>query len=70
LPFSNEGFAAAPGRAANLGLMSTTDALADPIISPFTRVLSVPLVELYALLWRVGVVQIVPTDPKAPQKAA
>jgi hypothetical protein len=50
--------------------MSTTDALADPIISPFTRVLSVPLVELYALLWRVGVVQIVPTDPKAPKKAA
>jgi len=50
--------------------MSTSDSLADPIISPLARVLSVPLVELYALLWRVGVVQIVAADPKTPQKAA
>jgi hypothetical protein len=70
LPFSNEGFAAAPGRAANVGFMSTTESLADPKTSSFTRVLSVPLVELYALLWRVGLLQIVPTDPKTPQKAA
>jgi hypothetical protein len=70
LPFSNEGFATTPGLAANVGLMPTTESLADPKISPFARVLSVPLVELYALLWRVGVVQIVPTDPKTPHKAA
>jgi len=70
LPFSNEGFSTAPGIAAKVGFMSTTDSLADPIISPIARALRVPLVELYALLWRVGVVQIVPTDPKAPQKAA
>jgi len=50
--------------------MSTTDSLADPIISPFDRVLSVPSVELYALLRRVGVVQIVPADPKTRQRAA
>jgi hypothetical protein len=50
--------------------MSRTDSLADPMISPFARVLRVPLVELYALLWRVGVVQIVPTDPTTPRKAA
>jgi len=70
LPFSNEGFAKAPSHAANVGLMSTTDSLADPIISPFDRVLSVPSVELYALLRRVGVVQIVPADPKTRQRAA
>ena len=70
LPFSNEGFATAPGRAANVGRMSRTDSLADPMISPFARVLSVPLVELYALLWRIGVLQIVAADPKTPLKAA
>jgi len=50
--------------------MSRTDSLADPIISPIARVLSVPLVELYALLWRAGVVRIVAADPTTPQKAA
>jgi hypothetical protein len=50
--------------------MSRTDSLADPMISPFARVLSVPLVELYALLWRIGVLQIVAADPKTPLKAA
>jgi hypothetical protein len=50
--------------------MSTTDSLADQKISPFARVLSVPLVELYALLWRVGVVQIVAADGTTSQKAA
>ncbi|MGA7053947.1 MAG: Rv1535 domain-containing protein [Mycobacterium sp.] len=49
--------------------MSTTNSLADPIISPIARVLSVPLVELYALLWRVGVVQIVAADGKSPHAA-
>jgi hypothetical protein len=55
LPFSNEGFPTASGRAANVGL---------------ARVPSVPLAELYALLWRVGVVRIAAADPKTPQKAA
>jgi hypothetical protein len=50
--------------------MSTTDSLADPIVSPLARVLSVPLVELYALLWRVGVVRIGAADPMTPEKAA
>ena len=48
--------------------MSTTDNLADPIISSVASVLSVPLLELYALLWRVGVVEIVePGDSRASQ---
>ncbi|WP_077086532.1 Rv1535 domain-containing protein [Mycobacterium rhizamassiliense] len=38
--------------------MSTTDNLADPIVSSFVSILCVPLNELYALLWRVGVVEI------------
>src|SRR5271156_5915635 len=64
LPFGNEGFAVSPGRAVNVGRMSTTGALADPI-SSLASVLSVPLLELYALLWRVGVVQIVETSETA-----
>ncbi|WP_236971375.1 Rv1535 domain-containing protein [Mycobacterium haemophilum] len=42
--------------------MSSTDGLADPLVSSVARVLNVPLLQLYALLWRVGVVQIVQTD--------
>lgn len=30
----------------------------DPLVSSFASVLRVPLLELYALLWRVGVVEI------------
>ncbi|MCV7031248.1 Rv1535 domain-containing protein [Mycobacterium sherrisii] len=41
---------------------STTDALADPIVASLASVLSVPLFELYALLWRAGIVQIVEPD--------
>ncbi|MDT5258421.1 MAG: hypothetical protein QOD10_3501, partial [Mycobacterium sp.] len=33
--------------------MSTTDSVADPLVSSIALVLRVPLVELYALLWRV-----------------
>ncbi|MGV8063295.1 Rv1535 domain-containing protein [Mycobacterium kansasii] len=43
--------------------MSTTDALADPLVSSIAAVLSVPLRELYALLWRVGFVEIVERKP-------
>ncbi|WP_293322190.1 Rv1535 domain-containing protein [Mycobacterium sp.] len=42
--------------------MSTTDPVADPLVSSIALVLRVPLVELYALLWRVGVVEIRETD--------
>ncbi|WP_264078220.1 Rv1535 domain-containing protein [Mycobacterium stomatepiae] len=42
--------------------MSTTDSLADPIFSSVASVLRVPLLELYALLWRVGIVEIVQPD--------
>ncbi|WP_108926013.1 Rv1535 domain-containing protein [Mycobacterium montefiorense] len=42
--------------------MSTTDSLADPIFSSVASVLRVPLLELYALLWRVGIVEIVEPD--------
>jgi hypothetical protein len=42
--------------------MSTTDSLADPIFSSVASVLRVPLLELYALLWRVGIVDIVQHD--------
>ncbi|ORJ61069.1 Rv1535 domain-containing protein [Mycobacterium simiae] len=40
----------------------TTDTLADPIVASLASVLSVPLFELYALLWRVGIVEIVGPD--------
>ncbi|NKE41289.1 hypothetical protein FVP45_13460, partial [Mycobacterium tuberculosis] len=35
-----------------------TDALADPLASSFALLLTVPLLELYAVLWRVGVVEV------------
>ncbi|OPE47881.1 hypothetical protein BST27_24645 [Mycobacterium intermedium] len=46
--------------------MATTDALADPLVSSLAALLSVPLTELYALLWRVGVVEIVEPVPARP----
>ena len=42
--------------------MSTTDNLADPIVSSFVSLVSVPLFELYALLWRAGIVEIRDSD--------
>ncbi|HEY2502586.1 MAG TPA: Rv1535 domain-containing protein [Mycobacterium sp.] len=47
--------------------MSTTDALADPITSTVASVLTVPLRQLYALLWRAGVVEIVETH-RSPRR--
>jgi hypothetical protein len=41
----------------------------DPLVSSFASVLRVPLVELYALLWRVGVVEI-RDDERAPRRGA
>ena len=42
--------------------MSTTDNLADPIVSSFVSLVSVPVFELYALLWRAGIVEIRDND--------
>jgi hypothetical protein len=41
----------------------------DPLVSSFASVLRVPLVELYALLWRVGVVEIRDNE-RAPRRGA
>jgi len=41
----------------------------DPLVSSFASVLRVPLIELYALLWRVGVVEI-RHDERAPRRGA
>nr|WP_231120858.1 Rv1535 domain-containing protein [Mycobacterium colombiense] len=50
--------------------MSTmTDTGGDPLVSSVASVLKVPLVELYALLWRVGVVEIRHSD-RAPRRGA
>ncbi|WP_262490883.1 Rv1535 domain-containing protein [Mycobacterium simiae] len=43
--------------------MVRNDAVADPLISSFAALLTVPLREIYALLWRVGVVEIVEREP-------
>jgi len=50
--------------------MSTTKSVADQIVSSLASVLSVPLHELYALLWRVGVVQIVEPDQSTRTRKA
>ncbi|HZC51383.1 MAG TPA: Rv1535 domain-containing protein [Mycobacterium sp.] len=53
--------------------MSTTDALADPMTSTVASALTVPLRQLYALLWRAGVVEIVATERmsrRAPERVA
>ncbi|HUH68068.1 MAG TPA: Rv1535 domain-containing protein [Mycobacterium sp.] len=42
--------------------MSTTDPVVDPLVTSIALVLRVPLLELYALLWRVGVVDIRHTE--------
>ncbi|WP_371685520.1 Rv1535 domain-containing protein [Mycobacterium sp. MFM001] len=42
--------------------MSTTDALADPLASALAVALTVPVIELYAVLWRAGVLEAVPAD--------
>ncbi|WP_255397595.1 Rv1535 domain-containing protein [Mycobacterium sp. 852002-51163_SCH5372311] len=50
--------------------MSRTDQLADPLISPIASLLNAPLLELYALLWRAGVVEIVETQRENPPRPA
>ncbi|OBI81416.1 hypothetical protein A9X01_23920 [Mycobacterium asiaticum] len=62
MPFSNEGFAVAPDGAVTVGNMTTTDHLADPLASSFAALLRGPLTELYALMWRVGVLEVGTSD--------
>ncbi|MGH3971656.1 MAG: Rv1535 domain-containing protein, partial [Mycobacterium sp.] len=53
--------------------MPRTDALTDPMVSTVACVLAVPLRELYALLWRAGVVEVLTPDQEprpAPPTAA
>jgi hypothetical protein len=61
LPFSNDVFANKPGVAVTVGDMSMTDGLTDQLPQVLAPVLTVPLIQLYAVLWRVGVVEIVKT---------
>jgi hypothetical protein len=59
LPFGNEGFAGEPDGAVTVGRMGRIDLpQPDPLISPIASFLSVPFQQLYALLWRVGVLEI------------
>ncbi|WP_255361356.1 Rv1535 domain-containing protein [Mycobacterium sp. 1245111.1] len=39
--------------------MSTTDSLADPLGGAVAGLLTVPLTQLYAVLWRLGAVEVV-----------
>ncbi|HXY63355.1 MAG TPA: Rv1535 domain-containing protein [Mycobacterium sp.] len=39
-------------------MTSTTDALADPLASGAAVLLAIPLIELYAVLWRFGLVEV------------
>ncbi|WP_292981228.1 Rv1535 domain-containing protein [Mycobacterium sp.] len=55
--------------------MSTTDSLADPLGGAVAGLLTVPLTQLYAVLWRLGAVEVVATRsgsnrrPPAPRAA-
>ena len=49
--------------------MTTTDALRDPLASSFAGLLRGPLTELYAVLWRVGVLDVVVRD-QAPRRVS
>jgi hypothetical protein len=69
LPFSNEGFAVAPDGAVTVGYMTTTDQPADPLASSFAVLLKGPLTELYALLWRAGVLEVGAKTHRAPRRA-
>src|SRR6202000_932567 len=73
LPFSNLNVAIVTGDAVTVGVMSTTDSLADPLGGAVAGLLTVPLIQLYAVLLRVGAVEVVATRsestgrPRAPR---
>ncbi|MEB3048408.1 Rv1535 domain-containing protein [Mycolicibacter sp. MYC123] len=46
--------------------MRTTEVLADPLIDAVAVILTVPAVELYALLWRAGVIEVTHPASKRP----
>jgi hypothetical protein len=62
LPFSNEGFAVEPGAVVRVDCMRATDALAPPLVAALGCVLTVPMVHAYAVLWRLGVVEVRQND--------
>ncbi|MGH3524123.1 MAG: Rv1535 domain-containing protein, partial [Mycobacterium sp.] len=50
--------------------MSTTDALADPLAEAVGLLLTAPVVELYAVLWRAGLVEVVQARQTADRRRA
>ncbi|UQX12936.1 Rv1535 domain-containing protein [Candidatus Mycobacterium methanotrophicum] len=48
-------------------MTSTTDSLADPLASGAAVLLAIPLVELYAVLWRLGLVEV-QTQPSSERR--
>ncbi|HEY9305803.1 MAG TPA: Rv1535 domain-containing protein [Mycobacterium sp.] len=44
-------------------MTSTTDSLADPLASGAAVLLAIPLIELYAVLWRMGLVEVQTAPP-------
>ncbi|MEB3034723.1 Rv1535 domain-containing protein [[Mycobacterium] nativiensis] len=47
--------------------MRATDVLADPLVEVTAVLLTVPIVELYALLWRAGVLEVrLPASKRRP----
>ncbi|WP_164517918.1 MULTISPECIES: Rv1535 domain-containing protein [unclassified Mycobacterium] len=47
--------------------MRTTEVLAEPLADATAALLTVPAVELYAVLWRAGLLQVRPPAAKRPQ---
>lgn len=50
--------------------MTTTEHPTDPLAASFAVLLRGPLTELYALLWRVGVLEVVTTERRNPELVA
>jgi hypothetical protein len=49
----------APKRAPGRGRQSPIGVGGDPLVDAATRLLSIPLRQVYAVLWRVGVIEVV-----------
>jgi len=70
LPFGNVGFAILPVGAVTVGDMTTTEHPTDPLAASFAVLLRGPLTELYALLWRVGVLEVGTAERRQPRLVA
>ncbi|WP_185746722.1 Rv1535 domain-containing protein [Mycolicibacter terrae] len=46
--------------------MKATEILADPLVEVTAQLLTVPVIELYALLWRAGVLEAHHAAPRYP----